>query len=148
MTVITKVEFLLGGTLQRHLLKAYTQALYPFMVFASLSSWLSSTTSSLDVWQTDIGNTYLKATPQEKVYVVAGPEFEDIAGHVFVIHKALVYGLKTSGLRWHESFAGVLRDMEFLPCPAEPDIWMKDCGDHYAYIAVYCDDLTIASKNP
>ena len=25
---------------------------------------------------------------------------------------------------------------------------MKDRGDHYEYIAVYCDDLTIASKNP
>ena len=25
---------------------------------------------------------------------------------------------------------------------------MRDCGDHYEYIAVYCDDLTIASKDP
>ena len=56
--------------------------------------------------------------------------------------------MKTSGLRWHERFADVLRHMELFPCRAEPDIWMKDCGTHYEYIAVYCDDLTIASLNP
>ena len=28
----------------------------------------------------------------------------------------------------------------------EPDIWLKDCGTHYEYIAVYVDDLLIASK--
>ena len=39
--------------------------------------------------------------------------------------------------------------MEFVPCRAEPDIWMRDCGDHYhyEYIAVYTDDLTIASRD-
>ena len=30
----------------------------------------------------------------------------------------------------------------------EPDIWMRDMGDHYEYIAAYVDDLTIASKDP
>ena len=38
--------------------------------------------------------------------------------------------------------------MGFTSSFAEPDIWMKDCGDHYEYIAVYCDDLTIASRDP
>ena len=51
-----------------------------------------------------------------------------------------------SGLRWHERFADVLRDMGFFLCRAEPDIWMRDCGDHYEYIAVYCDDLTIRDR--
>ena len=58
--------------------------------------------------------------------------------------------MKTSGLRWHKRFADVLREMEFFACPAEPDIWMRDAGGHYKYIAVYSDsdDLTIASKDP
>ena len=37
--------------------------------------------------------------------------------------------------------------MGFFPCKAEPDIWMRDKGDHYEYVAVYVDDLLIASKN-
>ena len=38
--------------------------------------------------------------------------------------------------------------MKFVPSHAEPDIWMRDMGDHYEYIAMYVDDLTIASRNP
>ena len=30
----------------------------------------------------------------------------------------------------------------------EPDIWMKDCDTFYKYIAVYIDDLLIASRDP
>ena len=61
--------------------------------------------------------------------------------------KAL-YGLKSSGKRWHDRLQNVLRDLGFTPSKAEEDIWMKDMGDHYDYIAVYVDDLLIASKNP
>ena len=104
--------------------------------------------NNLKLWQTDVGNAYLEAETKEKVYIVAGPEFgEKLKGHMLVVKKAL-YGLKTSGLRWHERFADVLSDMGFTSCPPEPDIWMRDRGDHYEYIAVYCDDLTIASRDP
>ena len=133
--------------------------------------------NGLEVWQTDVGNAYLEAYTKEKVFVIAGPEFADREGHLLVIVKAL-YGLKSSGLRWHDRFAQVLRQMQFFPCPAEPEIWMRACnsdgsvipvdgerfvqpvsttdsvpsslgdGSYYEYIAVYCDDLTIASRDP
>jgi hypothetical protein len=38
--------------------------------------------------------------------------------------------------------------MGFFPCKMEPDVWMRDKGDHYEYIATYVDDLCIASKDP
>ena len=38
--------------------------------------------------------------------------------------------------------------MGFIPSRAERDIWMRDRGDHYEHIAVYIDDLLIASKVP
>ena len=99
-----------------------------------------------DTWATDIGNAYLESYTQEKVFIIAGPEFGELEGHVLIISKAL-YGLKSSGLRWHERFADVLREMGFFPSRAEPDIWMRDMGDHYEYIGVYVDDLLIVSKN-
>ena len=98
-----------------------------------------------EVWATDIGNAYLESFTKEKVYIIAGPEFGDREGCTLIISKAL-YGLKSSGLRWHERFADVLRSMEFFPSKAEPDIWMRDRGDHYEFIAVYVDDLLIVSK--
>ena len=103
--------------------------------------------NQLETWCTDIGNAYLESYTQEKVYIVAGPEFGDRQGHTLIIRKAL-YGLRSSGLRWHERFADVLRRMDYFPSKAEPDIWMRDCGDHYEYIAVYVDDLLIISRKP
>jgi hypothetical protein len=103
--------------------------------------------NGLEVWCTDVGNAYLESYTKEKVYIVAGPEFGERQGHVLIIQKAL-YGLKSSGLRWHERFADVLRDAGYIPSKAESDIWMRDKGDHWEYIAVYVDDLLIASKDP
>ena len=65
---------------------------------------------------------------------------------MLVIHKAL-YGLRSSGARWHDRFAEVLRELGFLPCRAEPDIWMRRSGDIYEYIATYVDDLAFVMLN-
>ena len=53
--------------------------------------------NNLEVWGADIGNVYLEAKTKEKLYIVAGPEFEELEGHILVIYIAL-YGLKRSGL--------------------------------------------------
>jgi hypothetical protein len=58
-------------------------------------------------WATDIGNAYLEAFTMEQNYIVAGPEFGQLEGHYLIIVKAL-YGLRTSGLRWHVRFADCL----------------------------------------
>ena len=87
------------------------------------------------VWATDIRNVYLESYTKEKVYIKARVEFGDRAGHYLIISKAL-YGPKSSGLRWHERLANVLRSMGFFPSKAEADIWMRDKGNHYKYIAV------------
>jgi hypothetical protein len=77
---------------------------------------------------------------------VAGPEFGEFEGHMLIISKAL-YGLRTSGLGWHEQFSQCLREMGFEPCKAKPDIWMRRVDNLYEYIAVYIDDLCISSKD-
>ena len=51
-------------------------------------------------------------------------------------------------LVWHERLADCLRGMGFVPCRAEPDIWMRDKLDHWEYIGTYVNDLAIASKDP
>ena len=54
--------------------------------------------NNLEVWGADIGNAYLEAENKENLYVVAGPEFGGLEGHILVIYKAL-YGLQISDLR-------------------------------------------------
>ena len=103
--------------------------------------------NTLLVWGTDIGNAYLEAFTEELLYIIAGPEFGELEGHVLIVLKAL-YGLRSSGLRWWERFSAVLRLMGFVPSKAEDDIWMRKKNDHYEYIARYVDDLAIVSKEP
>jgi hypothetical protein len=100
-----------------------------------------------ETWATDIGNAYLESYTREKVYIVAGPEFGELEGHTLIIVKAL-YGLKSSGLMWHQRLQDVLHAMGFTMSKAESDIWMRPKGDHYEYIAAYVDDLLIVSKDP
>ena len=38
--------------------------------------------NNLEVWGADIGNAYLEAKTKEKLYIVAGPEFEELEGHI------------------------------------------------------------------
>ena len=40
-------------------------------------------------WGVDIGNAYLEAKAKENLYVVTGPEFKELEGHILVIYKAL-----------------------------------------------------------
>jgi len=103
--------------------------------------------NNLDVWAMDIGNAYLKAETKEKVYIIARPEFGELEGHTLIIFKAL-YGLRTSGLCWHERFADCLQDMGFQPCKAEPNIWMHCNEDICEYIRVYVVYIAATAKNP
>jgi Reverse transcriptase (RNA-dependent DNA polymerase) len=81
------------------------------------------------------------------MYIVGGSDFGELEGHTFVIHKAL-YGVRSSGLCWHQHFANVLRSLGFKQCKSEGDIWMRLNSDIYESIAVYVDDLLIAAKDP
>ena len=45
--------------------------------------------NKLEVWGADIGNAYLEAKTKEKLYVAAGPELEELEGHILVMYKAI-----------------------------------------------------------
>ncbi|HEY9297802.1 MAG TPA: reverse transcriptase domain-containing protein, partial [Phormidium sp.] len=96
----------------------------------------------------DVGNAYLNSKTKEQVAIKAGPEFPpELQGLWLLIYKAL-YGLKSSSARFHEHLSVTLRKLGFTPSKADPDLWIKDKGDHYEYIARYVDDVIVFSKDP
>ena len=107
----------------------------------------ASELNKLKLWQGDVGNAYLESYTLEKVYFIAGPEFGPLQGHTLVFIKAL-YGLRSSGLRFHERLSNVLMTFQFTCSYADPDVWIRDAGDCYKYIVVYVDDLIVAMKDP
>ena len=96
--------------------------------------------------QGDVGNAYLESYTQEKVYFIAGPEFGHHAGNTFVIEKAL-YGLCSSGLRFHEHLSNVLQGFNFTRSHVDLDMWMCDAIDVWEYIVVYVEDIIVAMKD-
>ena len=78
----------------------------------------------LNIWGPDIGNAYLEAFTDEKLYIVTGPEFEELEGYILIFLKPL-YGLKSSGKRWAEVIHTILKDMKFTTSKADPCIWLK-----------------------
>ena len=94
--------------------------------------------NNLEVWGADVGNAYLEGKSKEKLYIVAGPEFEELEGHILVIYKAL-YGLMSSGLRWSQKIHDIMLDLGFSPSKADPCVWLRKakCATKYKYVAIY-----------
>ena len=105
--------------------------------------------NGLQLWQADVRNAYLQALTKRKPYIVAGPEFEGLQGHVLVMNKAL-YGTRSGGACCHDKCFDILHQMDFKPSKVDPDIWMKlsKDGTHYEYIANYVGDLAICMQDP
>jgi hypothetical protein len=103
--------------------------------------------NGLQVCAADVGNAFLYGITRERVFVVAGPEFGHLEGRKMIIYKGL-YGLKSSGARFHEHLAAKLRSLGYKPSRPDPDFWIKKVGDRYEYIATYVDDILAFGINP
>ena len=133
--------------LPRNLMKLSIQEL--FLLRNLREAMFLADLNNLQLWGADVGNAYLRAPTKEKLYIVHGPVFEELQGHVLVVQKEL-YGTRSGGACWHDKHFDILYQMGFKPSKADPDIWMKPSKDdnHYEYIAVYVDDLAICMKDP
>ena len=104
--------------------------------------------NDLELEATDVGNAYLEAKTNEKVCFVVGLSFEryGLDGHLLAIDKAL-YGLRNSGACYHAKWAVSMKALRFFSSRADPDVWLRDKGDHYEFVVVYVDDLLYAGRD-
>ena len=86
--------------------------------------------NNLGVMAADISIAFLYGRTREKVYIKAGPEFGKFAGKTLLIDGS-VYGLKSSAACFHKHLVLRLRQLGFVPCCADYDLWMRPQGDHY-----------------
>ena len=134
-----------------HLTKEPVESIYSGVV--SLRSLrmvvFLSQLNNLEIWGADVGNAYLEAYTDEKLCIIAGPEFKELQGHLLIMVKAL-YGTHSGGARCHDRLFDILQELKFKPSKSVPDVWMRPepGGTCYEYIAVYVDDLAIAAKDP
>ena len=115
-------------------------------------AFLVAALNGLEVKAANIGNAYLNAPCREKVWTVAGPEFGEDEGKVFLITRAL-YGLPGSGSAWRSFFANVLvHDLKFKRTRGDPDVYIrkavKSNGFEYCeMLLTYVDDILVVSHD-
>jgi hypothetical protein len=148
MDFTRKARFVAGG----HMTDPPTYLTYSSVVARDSVhlAFLIAALNDIDLLAKDIGNAYLNAPTKEKVFTICGLEFgQQYQGRIAVIVKAL-YGLKSSGVAWHNMLSSTLHDLGFKSSLADADVWMRPNvklnGEHYYdYIFVYVDDLLVLS---
>jgi hypothetical protein len=102
--------------------------------------------NDLQVKTTDIENAYLTAPVSEKIWTTLGPEFGKDRGCKAIIVRAL-YGLKSGGASFCNHLAACMRQLGYVSCLADPDVWLwpetrpNDGFKYYSYILLYVDDI-------
>ena len=109
--------------------------------------------NKLNVCAADIQNAYIQAPSSRKDYIIYGPEFGlENVGKVALIHRA-VYGGKTAGRDFRNHLRSCMRHLNFISCPADPDVWMRpakkaDGTEYYEYVLLYTDDALVIAEDP
>src|SRR5687768_7366466 len=71
-----------------------------------------------------VGNAYVNAFTNKKVYAIAGPKFgKNLEGKMIIIVK-LLYSLCTLLEHWHAHFSDSLRSLNFKPTRFNGDVWI------------------------
>jgi Reverse transcriptase (RNA-dependent DNA polymerase) len=151
LDLVRKARFVAGG----HQTDVPSESVYSSYVSRDSVriAFLIAALNDLDILAADVQNAYLNAPTKERLYTIAGPEFgPSKAGRPVLIVRAL-YGLRSSGARFHDHMAATLREGGFTACKADADVWMKaavkeDGTPYYEYVLCYCDDLLAISANP
>lgn len=97
----------------------------------------------------ELGNAYLTVQCYERIWTIAGTEFDEMRSSELIIENAL-YGLKSSGAAWRAMLRKTILEMEFCGTTADHDVYRRMATKPneevcYEIICVYVDDLIVAS---
>ena len=86
--------------------------------------FLIYTLNDLDISASDIGNDYLNAPCQEKIWKISGSEFGNDKVCFVTIVRAL-HGLKSSGTARRAMLTHTLRNLGYKLTRSDPGIWIN-----------------------
>ena len=105
--------------------------------------------SNLNVCAADISTAFLYGKAREKVCIIAGKEFGELAGKPLIVDKSC-YGLKSSAAAFHSHCSEKIRRMGFKPSKMDPDLYIRKAKNknHYEMLACYVDDIIAFLERP
>ena len=94
----------------------------------------------------DVKSAYLNSKLKEEIYMEPPPGFSIPEGMVFRLVKA-VYGTKQGGCVWYEDIRGTLKEMGYRHTEADHAVFIRTTDSFPLILALYVDDITMASKD-
>ena len=113
--------------------------------FLAISAWLKVRPHHLDVV-----TAYLNSSLTDTIFMKQPDGFVKLApsGKPYACRlKKAVYGLKQSGRQWWKIVSAAIASAGFKPVPAEPCLFVRGSGAEIELIALYVDDIAIATKS-
>jgi hypothetical protein len=127
----------------------YEETFAPVVHFNSLRMFLTlAVYSKMNVQQMDVVTAFLYGELEEEIFMKQAPGFEEKTedGLVCKLKKSL-YGLKQSPRQWYKLLDKFLRDKGYRRSDVDPCIYVKGDDKDVIMIALYVDDLIIASNS-
>ena len=128
----------------------YKQVFAPVVKYNSIRIILALAAElDLDLHQMDVTTAFLNGELEEVIYMQQPRGFEARGKENLVCEliKA-IYGLKQASRTWYQNLDCFLRSLGFTMCKADACVYVRRSMRTLLIIAVYVDDLIIASSNP
>lgn len=142
-----KVRFVARGFAQTHGVD-YNETFAPVVRYSSLRLLFSLCAQhDWELHQMDVKSAYLNGDLEEEIYMEQ-PEGFTVPGkedHVCLLKKSL-YGLKQAGRTWHHKIDLVFKREGFASLSAETCMYIRRDSDRTIIIALYVDDILLASS--
>ncbi|GMF82131.1 unnamed protein product [Phytophthora fragariaefolia] len=96
----------------------------------------------------DVKTAFLNGWLNEDIYMVQPDGYVDEAHPDFVCKlKRSLYGLKQSPRMWNQTIDKFMLELGFKKCEADHCIYVKRNDQDMIFVALYVDDLILASNN-
>nr|CCA27372.1 putative polyprotein [Albugo laibachii Nc14] len=110
-------------------------------IFLGISVQLGS-----EIYQYDVDTAFLNGKLEKEVYMWPLPGLAAELGRVCKIPRSF-YGLKQASAVWYKTITNVFLKLKFQQCKSDPCIIVRRDQTHFAYTALYVDDMLISARS-
>ena len=102
----------------------------------------------LELHQMDVATAFLNGTLKEEIFMKQpeGYAKKNKENLVCKLQKS-IYGLKQASRCWYNTMHNFLKELDYKQCSSDTCLYTKQVGANFVIIALFVDDLLIASNN-
>lgn len=141
-----KARLVVRGHTQRHGID-YDEIFTPVARYESIRTLLAaSVNEEMYIHQMDVVTAYVQGDLSNEIYMEQPEMFIKYEESKVCKLQKLLYGLKQSGRKWYKKIDGYITSIGGKRTMADPCIYVFYNNDDRVIMAIYVDDIILASK--